>query len=292
MIKVSTSRRIFLIVNTVFCIVVGIVCVAPVIHVLALSFSAKTPVESGNVYLWPVNFIWDNYELVVRDRQFYQSYLVSFLRVGLGWIFSIVMTVLAAYPMSMSRASFPGRKYFVGLFMGAMLFNGGLIPTYLVVDELGLIDTILALILPCCVGTYYIILTMNFMKGLPDAIQEAAYVDGANHIQTMARIVLPLCKPVLATVSLFIILQHWNSWFDGMVYIRKQSLKPLQTYLRSIVVVNSNIENESIEGLLSEYSTDGANAAKIFLAMIPVFCFYPFVQKYFIKGLTVGSVKE
>ena len=104
MIKVSTSRRIFLIVNTVFCIVVGIVCVAPVIHVLALSFSAKTPVESGNVYLWPVNFIWDNYELVVRDRQFYQSYLVSFLRVGLGWIFSIVMTVLAAYPMSMSRA--------------------------------------------------------------------------------------------------------------------------------------------------------------------------------------------
>lgn len=290
--KESVSRRVFLIVNTAFCILIAIICIMPVIHVLALSFSSKTPVESGNVYFWPVKFVMDNYLLVARDAQFYQSYLISFLRVGLGWLLSIFMTVTAAYPMSMSKTLFPARKYYVVFYMITMFFSGGLIPCYLVVDMLGIIDTIWALVLPGCVGVYNIILVMNFMKGLPDAIREAAYIDGAGHFRTMRSVILPLCKPSLATVSLFIVLGHWNAWFDGMIYIRSQNLKPLQTYLRSIVVVNSNIENQSVEGLLSQYSTDGANAAKIFLAMIPIFLFYPFVQKYFVKGLTVGSVKE
>lgn len=290
--KLSVSRKTFLIINTVFCLFVGIVCFMPVLHVLALSFSAKNPVESGNVYFWPVGFNTDNYVLVARDAQFYRSYLVSFIRVILGLLAGMLTTVLAAYPMSMSRTKFHSRGIYVIIFMIPMFFSGGLIPNYLVVNGLGMIDTIWALIIPGAVSTFDIILMMNFMKELPDAIREAAYIDGAGHFKTLFRIVLPLCKPSLATVSLFIVLGHWNSWFDGMIYIRSQNLKPLQTYLRSIVVVNSAIQNQTIENMLSKYSTDGANAAKIFLAMIPIFCFYPFVQKYFVKGLVYGSVKE
>lgn len=290
--KLSVSRKTFLIINTVFCLFVGIVCFMPVLHVLALSFSAKNPVESGNVYFWPVGFNTDNYVLVARDAQFYRSYLVSFIRVILGLLAGMLTTVLAAYPVSMSRTKFHSRGIYVIIFMIPMFFSGGLIPNYLVVNGLGMIDTIWALIIPGAVSTFDIILMMNFMKELPDAIREAAYIDGAGHFKTLFRIVLPLCKPSLATVSLFIVLGHWNSWFDGMIYIRSQNLKPLQTYLRSIVVVNSAIQNQTIENMLSKYSTDGANAAKIFLAMIPIFCFYPFVQKYFVKGLVYGSVKE
>lgn len=290
--KISTSRKVFLVVNTVFCLFVGLVCLMPVVHVLAMSFSSKTPVESGNVLFWPVDFVMDNYILVAQDAQFYQSYLVSFIRVIVGWFIQIMLTVLAAYPMARSRRQFPARRYYVLFFMITMFFNGGMIPTYLVVSELGLIDTFWALVLPGCVSVYNIILIMNFMKGLPDAISEAAYIDGAGHTRTLWSVILPLCKPSIATVSLFIVLGLWNDWFGGMLYIRSQALKPLQTYLRSIVVVTNAVENMTVEDMLGQYSTDGAAAAKIFLAMIPIFCFYPFVQKYFVKGLVYGSVKE
>lgn len=290
--KISTSRRIFLVVNTLFCLFVGLVCLMPVVHVLAMSFSSKTPVESGNVLFWPVNFVTDNYRLVAQDAQFYQSYLVSFARVIVGWMIQIRLTVLAAYPMARSRRQFPARRYYVVFFMITMFFNGGMIPTYLIVSELGMIDTFWALVLPGCVSVYNMILIMNFMKGLPDAISEAAYIDGAGHCRTLWSVVLPLCKPSIATVSLFIVLGLWNDWFGGMLYIRSQALKPLQTYLRSIVVVTNAVENMTVEDMLGQYSTDGAAAAKVFLAMIPIFCFYPFVQKYFVKGLVYGSVKE
>ena len=290
----SLSRQIFVVANYIFCIFLAVACVAPVIHILAVSFSSIDAVVSNYVSFWPVGFNMDNYNIVIRDQQFFISYGVTFLRAGVGLVFGLVMTILAAYPMSQSRFKFPARKYFVVFFMGTMLFTGGMIPKYLVVKDVGILNTLWALILPCSLSTYNMVLMMNFMKGIPDSISESAFLDGAGHFTTLTRIILPLCKPSIATISLFIIMQHWNAWFDGMVYIKDMSLKPLQTYLRSVVIVDASVGDSAVylEDMIANATADGANGAKIFLAMIPVLCFYPFFQKYFAKGIVRGSVKE
>lgn len=178
--------------------------------------------------------------------------------------------------------------------MGTMLFSGGMIPIDLVVKSMGLINSIWSLLLPCAVSTYNIILMMNFMKGLPEALSESAFIDGAGHWVTMTRIILPLCLPSIATISLFIVLHHWNAWFDGMIYIKIPELKPLQTYLRSVIIVDADVSDSAtfLEDVVANTSADGANGAKIFLALIPIMCVYPFLQKHFAKGLVRGSVKE
>ena len=291
-IKATPARRVFVAFNYVFCIAIGIICLIPVIHILALSFSNKYEVMAGHVVLWPRGFTTENYAIVMRDAQFFRSYGVTILRSVVGWAVSITLTVLAAYPLAQRQATFPARKYIVVYFMIAMVFNGGMIPTYIVVSEVGLINRFWALILPCAINTYNIILMMNFIKALPDALQESAFIDGANHFQVLFKIILPLCLPSIATISLFIVMAHWNAWFDGSIYIRDETLKPLQTYLRSIVIVDSSIELTNIEDVEAMTSADAANGAKIFLTMLPILCVYPFLQKYFAKGIVRGSVKE
>ncbi|MBR3872691.1 MAG: carbohydrate ABC transporter permease [Clostridia bacterium] len=291
-IKATPARKVFVAFNYVFCIAIGIICLIPVVHILALSFSNKYEVMAGHVTLWPMGFTTENYEIVMRDAQFFRSYGVTILRSIVGWAVSIVLTVLAAYPLAQRQVTFPARKYIVVYFMIAMVFNGGMIPTYIVVSEVGLINSFWALILPCAINTYNIILMMNFIKALPDALQESAFIDGANHFTVLFKIILPLCLPSIATISLFIVMHHWNAWFDGSIYIRDESLKPLQTYLRSIVIVDSSVELTTIEEMEAQTSADAANGAKIFLTMLPILCVYPFLQKYFAKGIVRGSVKE
>lgn len=275
-------------------ILLGLVCLLPLLNIVAISFSSSAAVEGNMVGLIPVGFSTAAYEKILEDSQFWHSFLISVERVVLTLIINFVLIVLMAYPLSKTNAQFRGRNIYANLMIFAMLFNGGMIPTYLVVRYTGLLNTFWAMILPCAVGTYYIILMMNFMKGLPEAISESAFIDGAGHWTTLTRIILPLCKPSIATVSLFIILQHWNSWFDGMLYIKDMSLKPLQTYLRSIVIVDSAVGETgmTLEDAVANATADGANGAKIFLAIFPIMCVYPFLQKYFAKGLVRGSVKE
>lgn len=179
--------------------------------------------------------------------------------------------------------------------MGAMCFSGGLIPSYLVVKNTGLMDTIWALVLPNALPISNMILLMNFIRALPESLSEAAYIDGAGHVTTLFRIILPLCLPSLATISLFVLLDHWNAWFDGQIYIRNANLKPLQTYLKSIVIDETKLNLSSssmLDDLLEKQTQDGFTTAMIFLAMVPVLCVYPFLQKYFAKGIVRGSVKE
>lgn len=275
-------------------ILLGLVCLLPLLNIVAISFSSSAAVEGNMVGLIPVGFSTAAYKKILEDSQFWHSFLISVERVVLALIINFVLIVLMAYPLSKTNAQFRGRNIYANLMIFAMLFNGGMIPTYLVVRYTGLLNTFWAMILPCAVGTYYIILMMNFMKGLPEAISESAFIDGAGHWTTLTRIILPLCKPSIATVSLFIILQHWNSWFDGMLYIKDMSLKPLQTYLRSIVIVDSAVGETgmTLEDAVANATADGANGAKIFLAIFPIMCVYPFLQKYFAKGLVRGSVKE
>jgi len=291
-IKDTPARRVFVIFNYIFCIALGIICLIPVVHILALSFSNKYEVMSGHVTLWPMGFTTENYDIVMKDAQFFGSYGITFIRAIVGWAVSITLTVLAAYPLAQRQVTFPARKYIVWYFMIAMIFNGGMIPTYIVVSEVGLIDSFWALILPCAINTYNIILMMNFIKALPDALQESAFIDGANHFTVMFKIILPLCLPSIATISLFIVMHHWNAWFDGSIYIRSEYLKPLQTYLRTIVIVDFAVEIDLLEDAEALTSADAANGAKIFLTMLPILCVYPFLQKYFAKGIVRGSVKE
>ena len=292
--KENLGRRVFVRFNYIFCILVGFICIIPVLHVFALSFSSQNAVFSGHVSLLPVEFTLDNYNLVVRDMQFYKAYLVSIIRCILGLSVSLFLIVLAAYPMSLRRTMFPARSFFVYFFLITMIFNGGMIPTFIVVKAVGLMDSIWALVLPVAVNTYFLILLMNFMKSLPESLTESAFIDGAGHWRALYKIVFPLCKPSVATISLFIILLHWNSWFDGSIYIQTPDLKPLQTYLRSIIIVDATLYDQAgyLEDIMGNVSADGANGAKIFLAMLPIMCIYPFLQKHFAKGIIRGSVKE
>lgn len=288
----TPSRRVFVVFNYFFSLLVGILCIAPVLHVFALSLSGKAQIMAGHVTFWPLDFTLDNYRYVIKDAQFYTAFGVSVLRVVLALVFVMLLTIMAAYPLSVRKSQFPARGVYIWLFVIPMLFNGGLIPTYLQVVKTGLLNTIWALILPVGVPVYNVILLQNFMKALPDSLAEAAYIDGADHITTLWRIVLPLCLPSLATLCLFVVVGHWNAWYDGMIYINDNTKFPLQTYLRTVVVEVNTDQMTDLNDLSKRVATVGSDSAKVFLAMAPMLLVYPFAQKYFIHGMVAGSVKE
>ena len=213
-------------------------------------------------------------------------------RTALALVVVMAMTILAAYPLSMTRQQFKPRRVYIWLFVIPMIFSGGLIPTYLAVTKTGLINSIWALILPVAVPVYNVILLQNFMKALPDAITEAAHIDGADHFTTLGKVILPLCLPSLATLSLFVAVGHWNAWYDGMLYINDNLKFPLQTYLRTVVVQVNLDQINDLNTLSNRVATVAADSAKVFLALVPMLIVYPFAQKYFIHGIVQGSVKE
>ena len=288
----SLSRKIFVVFNYIFSILVGLMCIAPVLHVFAISLSEKAHIMAGNVSFWPLGITLDNYRYVIKDSQFYTAFGVSVLRVILALGIVMTLTIMEAYPLSMRRSQFPARKVYIWLFVIPMLFSGGLIPTYLQVVNTGVLDTIWALILPVGVPVYNVILLQNFMKALPDSLAEAAYIDGADHFTVLTKVVLPLCLPSLATLSLFVAVGHWNAWYDGMLYINDNTKFPLQTYLRTVVIEINTDQISDLNDLSKRVATVGSDSAKVFLAMAPMLLVYPFAQKYFIHGMVAGSVKE
>lgn len=284
------GHRAFTVINTLLMLALSAVCLFPVIHILSVSLSDQAAVAANEVNLLPVGFTLASYKVVAKRAAFWNAFGVSVERVILGVLINTVLTVLMAYPLSKSEMKFRARRYYVWILIFVMVFDGGLIPNYILVKDLGLFDTIWALVLPGAVPIYNIILCMNFMKQLPDTIEEAAMVDGASYFQRFIRIVLPLSKPVIATVTLFSFLSHWNSWFDGKIYNNKSVHYPLQTYLQNLIS-NSDMTNASdaIENALSNVKT--LQAAQLFLTLLPILLIYPFLQKYFTKGLTIGAVK-
>ena len=297
-IRTSASRRIFLVGNVVLLALVSLACIAPFINLLAVSFSDKTAVAAGEVTFLPVNFTTVSYEFITNSGKFLDSLIVSLKRTGLGVPLNLLLIVLTAYPLSKSRADFRGRPYFSWFFVVTILFNAGLIPTYMVVKSTGLINSIWSLLLPGALPVFSMLVVMNYMRSLPKELLEAAYIDGASHVQTLLRIVLPVSAPTIATVTLFSFVDHWNSWFDGMIYMNRIENYPLQTYLQTVVVNPEEFmrNNTDLSGNLSKYlslvSARTTGAAQMFLAMIPILCLYPFLQKYFTSGLVMGSVKE
>lgn len=273
-------------------------CLVPLLNVLSLSLSSSQAAAGNQVGLWPVDFTWAAYERIINDTQFWRSFGISVFRVFVALILNLVMIVTLAYPLSKSKKVFRTRRLFMGLMVFAMLFNGGMIPTYLIVRNLGLINSVWSLILPGAVPIGSVILVMNFFRGVPKSLEESALLDGANAFDVLRKIYIPISLPSLATVSLFSIVGSWNDFFGGLIYMTKIENYPLMTYIQSLSVnIAETLQNasgmtsEQLQSLLA-VSDRNLNAAKIIVAIVPLLVIYPFLQKYFVQGIVVGAVKE
>lgn len=287
----TLGNKIFDVFNHVLLVFLSIACLLPMVHMLAVSLSSSAASLGNLVKLWPVDFTTYNYVRIINNGQFQRSLTISVLRVLLGTTINLLIISITAYPIAIQE-EFWGKQFFKWLLIFAMLFSGGLIPTYLAIRSLGLLDKIWVLVLPGAVATWSIILMTNFYRRLPIEISEAATIDGASHWQILFRIYLPLSVPVLATLTLFSAVGHWNSWFDGLIYMKTPDKYPLQTYLQTTIIARDfsnllTVDKETIERL----SERSLRAAQIFLATIPILLVYPFLQRYFVTGLTLGSVK-
>ncbi|ODR28296.1 carbohydrate ABC transporter permease [Eisenbergiella tayi] len=294
-VRISPAKRMFNVCNIIIITFIMIICLVPILNVLAQSFSSSHAIVKNMVKLVPVEFTTSAYSYVMQNEEFWQAVLVSVKRVLIGVPLNMLLTVLAAYPLSKSDQIFKARKYYSMYFVFLMIFNGGLIPTYYVIAKFGLIDTIWALVLPCGVPIFNVILMMNFFRGIPESLEESAMLEGAGQWTIMSRIYLPLSKPSIATVTLFSLINHWNSWFDGLIYSNFTDNYPLQSYLQTMVVdMKSIIQRGDVEEIVNALSVNDKNlkAAQIFISIIPLMIIYPFCQKYFTAGLTLGSVKE
>lgn len=290
----SPGRTAFVVFNTIFLSLTAAVCIIPFIHLLAISLSGASAVAAGRVVFWPVNFTLASYQFAFEGGKFLSSLWVSIQRVLIGLVVNLVLIVITAYPLSKSKDKVVGRNIYMMFFVITMILNGGLIPTYIVVTKLGLLNSLWALILPGALPIFSMIIMMNFIRGLPEEIEQAAMIDGAGVFATLLRIMLPLLTPALATVGLFSIVLHWNDWFSGLIYMQDSRLYPLQTYLHTLIIDFEEILRKSqgdISKILAYMNVRTGRAAQLFLAAIPILAVYPFLQKYFTTGLVLGSVK-
>ena len=292
--KTSVGRKSFLIFNYLFLAAVCLTCVLPFVNLLAVSFSGNTAVAAGKVTFWPVDFTTFSYEYVLRGGKFLRALLISIELVILGTGVNVLLMVLTAYPLSRGKDRLLGRNLYMAYFVLTMLIGGGLIPTYLVVVKAGLKNSIWSLILPGALPVYNMVILMNFIRQLPEELAEAARIDGASEWKVLLKVVLPLSKPALATVGLFCIVGHWNNWFGGIIYMSETERYPLQTYMQSLLQnfeAMMKLSGTDYALLLSQMNAQTGRAAQLFLGAIPVMLVYPFLQKYFTTGLTLGSVK-
>jgi len=290
----SPARRVFNVVNYIILIGTGLICLIPFVNLFAISFSGSGAVAAGRVMFWPVEFTTASYDFAFRNGKFFPALLISIERVILGTGVNLLFMVMAAYPLSKSKQQFRARNAFMVYFVATMILSGGLIPTYIVVTKLKLLNSIWALILPGALPVWTMVILMNFIRQMPQEIEEAAIVDGAGIFRRLVNVMLPLLKPALATVSLFCAVWHWNDWFSGLIYMQSPTKYPLQTYLQGLLLKME--EMMKIAGvdyalLLSMLSVRTGRAAQLFLGAIPMMILYPFLQKYFTKGLVMGSVK-
>lgn len=290
--KRKKKFRLFPIVNAVILLTLALLCVIPLIHVAAVSLSSSAAAAAGRVVLWPKEFTWNSYAFVAKRPAFWQSMLVSLLRIVLGGSISMLLTVLAAYPLSYSRRELSFRNIYAWFFFITMIFNAGLIPWYMVIRQFGLLNTIWALVLPGAVPVFNVILLLNFFREVPKELAEAAFIDGASHWKTLWSIYVPLSKPALATLLLFSLVGNWNSWFDGLILMNDPGHYPLQTYIQTIAIQRnfSMMTREEIMQMAT-ISDRTLRCAQIFLGSLPIVMVYPFLQKYFVKGIVLGGVK-
>lgn len=288
--KVWTPMQIVLI------IVIGLFvlsCVLPFINVISISFSSKSAILRGDVSFWPVEFNTKAYELIFKDKSMIRSLLFTVEVTVIHTAIAMVLTILMAYPLTKKRLK--GRKFLNFFALFTMYFSGGMIPIYLNIRDLGMINTAWSLILPAALSTYYMIIMKSFFATLPDALEEAAIIDGANDFQVLWSVYLPLSLASIATITLFYAVTKWNSFQDAKFYITSRDLQPLQLKLYNIIEGTQAVDIATIEGsgaaTLSSSVSESIEAATIIFATLPILVVYPFVQRYFVAGVTIGAVK-
>ena len=290
----SYIDSIFMLGNSALLAVITLIVLLPLIFIVAASFSSADAVNAGRVTLWPVDFSLLGYETIFEHKKVWNGFANSLFYTFFGTIFNVVMTIIAAYPLS--REDLVGRRFFTIAFIFTMLFSGGLIPTYMVVKDLGLMNTRMSMILPTGIGIFNLLITITFFKTtIPPELIEAARIDGASDFRTFLSVIVPLSRPIIAVLALFYAVNtHWNSYFLALIYLKDQELFPLQLVLREILIENS-IDASMLVDIEDLVAREGLREllkySLIVVASVPVMIIYPFVQRHFVKGMMIGSVK-
>ena len=267
-------------------------CIYPLIYIFSNAISSPDAVKRMEVVIWPVGFSLESFRYIVEHEYLGISYLNSFFYTIAGTVWQLLWTTIGAYVLS--RKYLIGRNAMMFLIWFTMMFSGGLIPLYLVVNDLGMVGTRWALIIPCAVSQYYLIIMKTSMQELPSELEESAKIDGANSLTVMMRIILPVSIPTIMTIALFFAVGRWNSYFDAIIYLRDKAMYPLQAILRELLVTftDKSTDGGTMAGdYQKNFSTLGFRCATILVSLIPVMIAYPFVQKYFVKGVMIGSIK-
>ena len=287
-IREPLARRVFLKFNALFLILVSAVMLYPVVYVISASLSAEQALLQGRVFLWPINPHFKAFEKVFVYPNLMVSYRNTIVYTLAGTALNLILTVCGAWALCQKKM--PGRRFLTLMCTFTMFFSGGMIPTFLVVKDLGMLDTIWAILCPGAVSTYNMILMRTFFTNIPDSLTEAAELDGCNDFGILFKIVLPLSLASLMTIGMFYAVAHWNGYFNAMLYLNTPTKFPLQIILRQVVLESQIVENSS--SAADSNMAEGIKYATIVVAMLPMLCVYPFVQRYFVKGVMVGSVKE
>jgi len=287
--RLGVGSRIFDGINVLFLLLIAFITLYPMYYILIVSISSGEYIVRGMVNFIPKGITWEAYKMVFQNKDIWNSYRNTLIYAGVGTFINIVLTSMCAFPLS--RPDFYGRSFFTFIIVLTMFISGGMIPLYLVINELKLIDTIWAIVLPPAISTYNMIIMRTFFNGIPMSLQESAYLDGANDLQILFKIILPLSKPILATLTLFYMVQHWNSYFSAMLYLNSKAKYPVQIILRDIVVAGEFSEqagdiSQNINIIATNYKY-----AVIIISVVPILMVYPLLQKHFAKGVMIGAVK-
>lgn len=291
-IRDSLGDRIFMFFVYLFLVIVLLIVLYPMIYIVSASFSDPLAVTAGKVWLYPVDFSLRGYEVTFQNPQIVTGYLNSLFYTVAGTLISVVLTVFVAYPLS--RRDLYGSNVLMFLITFTLIFSGGLIPTYLVVKDLGMIDTRWALLIPQAVAAFQVIIARTFFRSaIPDELVEAAELDGCNDLQFLWSVVLPLSKPIIAVLALMYAVSQWNGYFDALIYLKSSELQPLQLVLRNILILNTTSSGTMDPAAMAQRRqlADLLKYCLVVVGSVPVLMIYPFVQRYFVKGMLIGSIK-
>jgi putative aldouronate transport system permease protein len=295
--KRSASERISQYVIIVFLMLLCFSVIYPFLYMLSISLNVGSDAAKGGVYLWPRKFTLYNFEVVIGNAVIRHAYLITIARTIIGTIIGLLITILVAFGLSYRQM--PYRKILISYIMFTLLFNGGLVPLYIQLNNLSLLNSFWVYIIPSAFSAWNMFIMMKFIQGIPEALTESAEIDGANPIRILLVIIMPLSKPMLAALGLFTAVWHWNDWFAGAFYVSDQNIIPVQTFLQQLLsaqdisaVLGSNNSEALARGtMLSNVTLMSIKMATVMVSVIPILCVYPFLQKYFVEGVLIGSVK-
>ncbi|QNK55836.1 carbohydrate ABC transporter permease [Paenibacillus sp. PAMC21692] len=282
--------QLFDVFNYLFMTLLGVLMIFPILHVLAKSLSSEVAINTGRVTLFPVHLTFDNYLVILNDPSILRAFGVSVLVTVVGTLINLIATASLAYPLS--RQEYQGRKPILMLILVTFIFSAPLIPNFLLIKNLHLLDTLWALMIPGAISAYNLFIMRSFYMGLPNELIDCARTDGASELRIIWSVVLPLSKPVMATMGLFYAVTHWNSYSQALYFINSRTLYPLQLRLQEIVMNNTMGEAGALIEELSNVSPSGVQMSVIIVSVLPIMLVYPFLQKYFVKGMLIGSIKS